>query len=111
MPVKKTWKLVVQIQRNFLWDGSSGVKKILWIRWSNVYRPRGESDLEEKDLRLMNLSFCFNSDVWLENESLKAYSQARTKTNKPSGHPATNNQRHAKAMLQLTIELSSPQIQ
>lgn len=69
----KTWKLVVQIQRNFFWDGSSGVKKILWVRWSNVCRPRGESDSEEKDLRLMNLSFCFNSDVRLENEPLKAF--------------------------------------
>ncbi|GAU37888.1 hypothetical protein TSUD_395720 [Trifolium subterraneum] len=53
MPVK-VWKLIVGLQRRFLWGGSSSKKKISWVSWSNICKPKKDGGLDIKDLRLVN---------------------------------------------------------
>jgi hypothetical protein len=53
MPAK-VWHKVVKIQRNFLWGGLSNRRKLCWVRWSEICKPKKEGGLGIKDLRMMN---------------------------------------------------------
>jgi hypothetical protein len=55
MPVK-VWKEVVKIQRNFLWGGLSHRKRICWVKWMDVCKPKKDGGLGIRDLRLVNYS-------------------------------------------------------
>lgn len=55
MPVK-VWRKLIRIQREFLWGGVSGGKKISWVRWSKVCQPKEEGGLGVRDIRVVNLS-------------------------------------------------------
>jgi hypothetical protein len=51
------WKLIVRIQRQFLWGGvAGGSSKIPWVRWEEVCRPKKEGGLGVKNLMLFNAS-------------------------------------------------------
>jgi hypothetical protein len=48
---------IIQIQRNFLWGGTSGDgSKIPWVKWLDVCRPKKEGGLGIKDLKVFNFS-------------------------------------------------------
>jgi len=49
-------KLVVHKKRSFFWDKVCHMKKIAWVRWSNVCKPKYAKGLSVNDLRMMNLS-------------------------------------------------------
>jgi len=55
MPVKVR-KKIVRIQREFLWGGVEGGRKINWVKWSVVCQPKECGGLGVKDVCLMNLS-------------------------------------------------------
>jgi hypothetical protein len=51
------WKLIVRIQRQFLWGGVVGGScKIPWVRWEEVCRPKKDGGLGVKNLMLFNVS-------------------------------------------------------
>jgi hypothetical protein len=53
MPVK-VWREVVKIHRKFLWGGLLNRRKVCWVSWASVCKPKKEGGLGIKDLRLMN---------------------------------------------------------
>jgi hypothetical protein len=55
MPVK-VWKEIVKLQRHFLWGGLSSKRKICWVKWVDICKPKSEGGLGIRDLRLVNLS-------------------------------------------------------
>ncbi|GAU10246.1 hypothetical protein TSUD_418780 [Trifolium subterraneum] len=55
MPIK-VWKKVVRVQREFLWGGVKGGKKVNWARWSVVCRDKNKGGLGVRDIRIVNLS-------------------------------------------------------
>jgi hypothetical protein len=55
MPVK-VWREVVKIQRKFFWAGLVQTRRMCWIKWSAICKPKKEGGLGIKDLRLMNCS-------------------------------------------------------
>jgi hypothetical protein len=55
MPVK-VWREVVKIQRNFLWGGLVQRRRICWVKWSAICKPKKEGGLGIKDLKVMNCS-------------------------------------------------------
>jgi hypothetical protein len=55
MPVK-VWREVVKIHRKFLWGGLLNRRKVCWVSWASVCKPKKEGGLGIKDLRLMNSS-------------------------------------------------------
>lgn len=55
MPTK-VWKEVLKTQREFLWDGTSGGKKISWVKWSITCKPKEMRGLGVKNLARFNLS-------------------------------------------------------
>jgi hypothetical protein len=55
MPAK-VWKEVVKIQRSFLWGGVSLKRRICWVKWVDICKPKKEGGLGIRDLRLVNLS-------------------------------------------------------
>jgi hypothetical protein len=55
MPVC-VWREVVKIQRNFLWGGVSLKRRISWVKWSDICKPKKEGGLGIRDLRLVNVS-------------------------------------------------------
>jgi hypothetical protein len=55
MPVK-VWREVVKIQRDFFWGGLSCKRKLCWVKWEDICKPKKEGGLGVKNLRLMNLS-------------------------------------------------------
>jgi hypothetical protein len=43
---------VCLIQKNILWGGMSRKRgKFFWICWKDVYKPKNERDLGEKDFK------------------------------------------------------------
>jgi hypothetical protein len=50
------WKQVRRIQREFLWGGKRGRKKINWIKWDVVCLPKKKGGLGVRDVRAVNIS-------------------------------------------------------
>lgn len=55
MPVKVRRNIVI-IQREFLWGGVGGGKKISWVKWETVCQHKRNGGLGVKDIRVMNVS-------------------------------------------------------
>jgi hypothetical protein len=55
MPVQVR-KKAVRIQRDFLWGGVNGKKKISWVKWKLVCQDKRKGGLGVRDLELVNLS-------------------------------------------------------
>ncbi|GAU22757.1 hypothetical protein TSUD_129690 [Trifolium subterraneum] len=55
MPVK-IWKQIVKLQRKFLWGGTIMERKIPWVSWANVCKPKVDGGLGIRELRAVNLS-------------------------------------------------------
>jgi len=52
----KVWRKVVRIQREFLWGGVEGGRRISWVKWKVVCPPKGDGGLRVRDVRVVNLS-------------------------------------------------------
>lgn len=51
------WKEVVDLRKDFLWGaGTLVVKKIPWVRWSDICKPKSGGGLGVRDLRVVNIS-------------------------------------------------------
>jgi hypothetical protein len=55
MPAK-VWREVVKIQRDFFWGGLSGNRRMCWVKWDEICKPKKEGGLGVKNLQVMNLS-------------------------------------------------------
>jgi hypothetical protein len=55
MPVK-VWRRIVRIQREFLWGGVGGGRKISWVRWNSVCQTKENGGLGVRDVRVLNVS-------------------------------------------------------
>jgi hypothetical protein len=55
MPVQVR-KKVVRIQRDFLWGGVNGRKKLSWVKWKVVCKDKKKGGLGVRDLEVVNLS-------------------------------------------------------
>jgi hypothetical protein len=55
MPTK-VWKEVVKIQRNFFWRRLSQKRRMCWVKWEDICKPKKEGGLGVKNLCVMNLS-------------------------------------------------------
>lgn len=53
---KKVLKILTQLQRNFLWGGNEERRKIAWVSWEVVCKPKEKGGLGLRDLNLFNLS-------------------------------------------------------
>jgi hypothetical protein len=53
---KSVWKKLVRIQREFLWGGVRGGRKISWVKWSIVCQDKSQGGLGVRDARIFNLS-------------------------------------------------------
>lgn len=51
---KKTICELIRIQRNILWGGSETTKKIPWVSWGKICKPKQEGGLGIKNLELFN---------------------------------------------------------
>ncbi|GAU27776.1 hypothetical protein TSUD_215870 [Trifolium subterraneum] len=49
-------KLLVRIQRNFLWGGGLVEKKLCWIKWDQICLPKNRGGLGVKNLELFNIA-------------------------------------------------------
>jgi hypothetical protein len=52
----QVWKKVVRIQREFLWGGVTGGRKINWIKWETVCQENSNGGLGFRDIRVVNIS-------------------------------------------------------
>jgi hypothetical protein len=52
----KVWKKIVKIQREFLWGGVKGGKKICWVKWETVCKEKCKGGLGVRDVKIVNLS-------------------------------------------------------
>ncbi|MCH80733.1 LINE-1 reverse transcriptase like, partial [Trifolium medium] len=52
----QVWKKIISIQRDFLWGGVRGGRKISWVKWDVVCLKKCDGGLGVKDVRIMNLS-------------------------------------------------------
>jgi hypothetical protein len=50
------WKKIRRLQREFLWGGRRGRKKISWIKWETVCLPKKRGGLGVRDIRVVNIS-------------------------------------------------------
>jgi hypothetical protein len=55
IPVQ-VWKQVRRIQREFLWGGRRGRKRISWIKWDVICLPKKKGGLGVRDIRVVNIS-------------------------------------------------------
>ncbi|MCH82219.1 LINE-1 reverse transcriptase like, partial [Trifolium medium] len=55
MPMK-VWREVVRIQHNFLWGGLTKKRRISWVKWKDLCKPKKEGGLGIRNLRFVNLS-------------------------------------------------------
>jgi hypothetical protein len=44
------------VQHNFLWGGLSKRRRISWVKWADIYKPKMDRGLGVRDLHLVNLS-------------------------------------------------------
>lgn len=51
----KVWKKIVKIQGMLHWGEVKVIYKIVWVRWSNVCKPKKFRGFEIQDLRVVNL--------------------------------------------------------
>jgi mannosylglycoprotein endo-beta-mannosidase len=49
-------KKVVRIQRDFLWGGVNGNKKLSWVKWEVVCRAKNKGGLGVRNLEVVNIS-------------------------------------------------------
>jgi hypothetical protein len=49
-------KKIVRIQREFLWGGTRGGRKICWVSWKEICKPRSQGGLGVRDIGKVNLS-------------------------------------------------------
>lgn len=52
----KVLRMVIRIQREFLWGGVGGAWKICWVSWKKVCQPRSMGGLGVRDVNLVNIS-------------------------------------------------------
>ncbi|GAU24945.1 hypothetical protein TSUD_311800 [Trifolium subterraneum] len=52
----KVWKQIVKLQRNFLWGGANLDRKIAWVSWDKLCRPKPDGGLGIRDLHAVNLA-------------------------------------------------------
>lgn len=50
------WRRIVRIQREFLWGGVGGGKKVNWVKWESMCQIKKNGGLGVKDIRVMNVS-------------------------------------------------------
>jgi hypothetical protein len=50
------WKKVRRIQRDFLWGCRGGRKRISWVKWDTVCKPKKLGGLGVRDVRAVNIS-------------------------------------------------------
>jgi hypothetical protein len=55
MPIH-VWKIIKRIQREFLWGDRGGRKKITWVKWDVVCKPKHCGGLGVRDIRAVNIS-------------------------------------------------------
>jgi len=51
---KSICKKITEIQRKFLWSWSFEERKIAWIKWKDLYKPKGEGGLGIRDTTHFN---------------------------------------------------------
>jgi len=49
-------KMIVALQRNFLWGGGMGRRRLCWVKWRKVCQPKSKGGLGVRDIRLVNFS-------------------------------------------------------
>jgi hypothetical protein len=49
-------KKVVRLQREFLWGGVKGGRKISWVKWAVVCREKSKGGLGVRDINIVNIS-------------------------------------------------------
>jgi len=52
----KVLKMVTRIQREFLWVGVRGGRKLCWVNWKRICQPKSKGGLGVKDVKRVNLS-------------------------------------------------------
>lgn len=52
----QVWKRMVRMQREFLWGGLEGGKKICWLKRESVCQSKRNGGLRVNDIRVMNVS-------------------------------------------------------
>jgi hypothetical protein len=52
----QVWKRVRRMQREFLWGAKVGRKKISWVKWEEVCKPKNQGGLGVRDIRAVNIS-------------------------------------------------------
>jgi hypothetical protein len=52
----QVWKKVRRIQREFLWGSKNGRKKVNWVKWEEVCKPKNQGGLGVRDIRAINIS-------------------------------------------------------
>jgi hypothetical protein len=55
IPVQ-VWKIIKRIQREFLWGCRGGRKRVNWVKWDDVCKPKHLGGLGVRDLRVVNIS-------------------------------------------------------
>lgn len=55
MPMKVA-KMVIRIQKEFLWGGVGGDRKTCWVNWRKVCQPRRKGGLGVRDVKMVDLS-------------------------------------------------------
>jgi hypothetical protein len=55
MPVQVV-KKVIRVQREFLWGGVRGGKKVCWVKWKVICQAKNKGGLGVRDIRAVNLS-------------------------------------------------------
>jgi hypothetical protein len=50
------WKKVIRIQREFLWGGVKGGKKVSWVKWRVMCNQKSRGGLGVRDVKIVNTS-------------------------------------------------------